>query len=179
MAGPPVSHDHPAEGEKRLLGMAPVRENDCWANRIQAQLRRRWVRSIMEALVNLQTGTMLHPSLGVVPFEVRELSADPDTQVAQTVALMTQYAIEDAARPAVQEDVRNAWRSDDPLADTWNYLARHGGVRAMQFIRDEQTGAPFERDRFGNWSPVVEALIRPVDQLYLSQPQGDCDDFAM
>ena len=124
---------------------------------------------------------MQHPSLGWVLYNVRELSDDPDTQVAQTIDLMRQYATEDSQNPILTIDVYQAWQSGDPIADTWAYLARYGGQRGMQFVRDEQTGIPFEDapSRPGGWRPLVEALIRPVDQCSLAQTQGDCDDFAM
>jgi len=66
------------------------------------------------------------------------------------------------------------------LQDTWDHLSRFAGRRGMVFIRDEQTGAPFaDPSARRPWRPIVEALIRPVDQCALDRPQGDCDDFAM
>lgn len=125
------------------------------------------------------SGTMQHPQLGQVKYELTEVSDDPDTQVAQVISLMKRYAIQDAASPALLRDVSAAYRSEDPIQDTWDYLRRHG-ARGMRFVRDEQTGAPFERSQGpGGWRPVVETLMRPVDQAITPVPQGDCDDFAM
>lgn len=124
------------------------------------------------------SGVVDHPSLGRVKYSIKEVSDDPDEQVAETIALMRQYANEDAGNPGFQADVAAAWKSDDAIGDTFNYLRRNGG-RGMQFVPDETNGAPFESaERPGGWRPVVETLIRPADQCLLSNPQGDCDDFA-
>lgn len=126
------------------------------------------------------SGEISHPTLGRVRYQVTEVSDDPDTQVDQTIALMRQYAVEDSQNPSFHQDVYRAWRSDDPLFDTWSYLNRGTGERMMSFVRDETTGAPVQSlQPIGNWRPVVETLIRPADQATLPNPQGDCDDFAM
>lgn len=121
-------------------------------------------------------GTVAHPSLGVVRFEIRELSEDPDTQVDQTISLMRQYALEDSQAPVIIMDSLTA-KEGDPIEDTWNYLSRKDGIRQMQFVHDETTGRPW--GDIGRWNPIVETLIRPADQVTLIRPQGDCDDFAM
>jgi hypothetical protein len=115
-----------------------------------------------------------HPSLGKVRYELTEVSDDPDTQVAQTIALMKRYALEDSSHPILINDASAAVQSMDPISDTFEYLRRNGG-RGMQFVRDEDIGSPFA----DGWRPLVEALIRPADQALLSSPQGDCDDFSM
>ena len=89
--------------------------------------------------------------------------------------MMRGYASADARSPLFQHDVLNAAVSDDPISDTWNYLNRYTGSRGMQFVSDERTGAAWSE----RWRPLVEAMIRPVDQAWLSNPQGDCDDYAM
>ncbi len=48
----------------------------------------------------------------------------------------------------------------------------------MQFVEDEDTGSPFQ-SVIGRWHPVVETLVRPIDQAVATDPQGDCDDFEM
>lgn len=121
-------------------------------------------------------GTVDHPSLGVVRYQLTEISDDPDEQVAQTIALMRQYASEDSQSPILKSDAATAAQGD-PIEDTWRYLSRKEGIRQMQFVRDEETGQPW--GDIGRWSPIVETLIRPVDQVVLTRPQGDCDDFAM
>ena len=122
------------------------------------------------------SGTMHHPQLGLVRYSLAEISDDPDTQVAQTISLMQQYTCDDAYSPALHRDVYQAWLSDDPITDTWRYLNRGSGIRAMRFARDEQTAQPLQS---GEWRPIVDALIRPVDQATAEAPLGDCDDFAM
>ena len=117
-----------------------------------------------------------HPALGRVRYTVTEISDDPDTQVAQTIELMRQYVLEDVSNPILKQDAATAAQGD-PIADTWNYLSRKDGIRQMQFVHDEETARPWED--IGRWSPIVETLIRPVDQIVSLKPQGDCDDFAM
>jgi hypothetical protein len=121
----------------------------------------------------LPYGVIDHPALGRVRYTLQEVSEDPDSQVESTISLMRQYANEDASQPLIQVDAGKAWKSEDPLRDTWEYLARHANGD-MAFVSDEATAEPL-----GSWRPVVETLIRPVDQVVLRQRQGDCDDFSM
>lgn len=123
-----------------------------------------------------RSGMLEHPELGLCSYRLTEVSADPDTQVQQVIDLMRDYACEDAARPIIKEDAAAAAATGDPVLDTWNWIARRGGFRAMQFQRDESIAAPWDLDI---WNPIVETLIRPADQAQLAQPIGDCDDFAM
>jgi hypothetical protein len=120
-------------------------------------------------------GYLQHPLLGACQYQLTEVSDDPDTQVSQVIDLMRGYACEDASSPAITTDAIAAG-SNEPIADTWQYLARNGGQRGMQFQRDEDIGSQVDLDR---WNPLVETLIRPADQALLSTPVGDCDDFAM
>ena len=134
----------------------------------------------MSALVGsapplVSSGNMMHPRLGMVRYSIHQVSDDPDEQVQATIGLMTQYALEDSTSPTIQQDVQNAWRTNSPVEDTFAYLCK-GGSRGMQFTADEQTGAPFQIRR---WTPVIETLIRPADLATMSNPEGDCDDFAM
>lgn len=122
------------------------------------------------------SGVLQHPALGQVRYQIAEVSDDPDTQVEQTIDLMKQYAIEDSGSPSFISDVQ-ACAQADPIDDVWRYLSRREGVRSMQFVRDEDTGQPFSA--MDRWRPVVETLMRPVDQASSIQPQGDCDDFSM
>lgn len=114
--------------------------------------------------------------MGRVRYTVTETSSDPHEQVRQTIGLMRQYANEDAQNPVFLNEVRTATQAD-PIDDVWNYLSAKDGIRRMQFVQDEQTARPW--GDIGRWRPVVEALIRPVDQTVLAQAQGDCDDFSM
>lgn len=122
------------------------------------------------------SGVLNHPQLGMCAYRLSEVSADPEEQVRQVIGLMRDYACEDAQSSYIRSDVAAAQSTGDPIADTWNWIARHGGRRGMQFQRDESTAAPLDLDR---WNPVVETLIRPADQSQLASPIGDCDDFAM
>ncbi len=121
---------------------------------------------------------MQHPTLGQVRYQLTEVSDDPDQQVAGTIALMREYANADGRSPVLYKDAAQARLSGDPLADTFDYL-RRDGRRGMRFVRDEDTGAPFESIAPGGWRPVVETLMRPYDQALSPYPQGDCDDFSM
>lgn len=119
-----------------------------------------------------------HPDLGLCAYRLTQVSDDPDTQVSQVIDYMRAYANEDSRSPLIVSDaaLAHSMGVGDPCDDTWTYLARHGGIRSMQFQRDEATAAPVDLDR---WNPIVETLIRPADQAMLGQPVGDCDDFAM
>jgi hypothetical protein len=123
------------------------------------------------------SGVYQHPALGQVLYNVAEVSDDPDTQVAQVIGMMRGYANDDASSPLFHQDLMQCARTDDPVSDVWNYLNRFSGSRGMQFVSDENTGADW--DESYRWRPLVEVLIRPVDQAWLDNPQGDCDDFSM
>jgi hypothetical protein len=111
-----------------------------------------------------------------VRYSIKEVSDDPDTQVAQTIELMRQYAFEDSQNPILKQE---SWTlsQGDPIDDVWNWISRKDGMRQMQFVHDEVTGRPW--GDIGHWNPVVETLIRPVDQIVSPKAKGDCDDFSM
>ncbi len=122
-------------------------------------------------------GMVNHPAIGLVPYTITEVADDPDTQVQQTIGLMSQYAMEDSTNPLLLADSATCRVSNDPAEDVWRYLSRKDGVRQMSFVHDEDTARPW--GDIGRWRPIVETLIRPVDQVVLPNPQGDCDDFSM
>jgi len=122
------------------------------------------------------SGTLVHPVLGPVRYEITEVSDDPDTQVEQTIGLMKKYALQDSANPILLSDSRTCTQGD-PIEDVWGYLSRKDGIRQMQFIHDEDSARPW--GDIGRWHPIVEFLMRPVDQVTAAKPQGDCDDFSM
>ena len=124
------------------------------------------------------TGVLTHPQLGVVRYTLTEVPDDPDGQVAVTIDLMRQYANEDSTAPNIRIDTNRAGYSGDDLQDVWDYLNRGTGKRGMGFVADETTAQSVDQPP-GTWRPIVEALIRPVDQVVLPNPQGDCDDFSM
>jgi hypothetical protein len=119
---------------------------------------------------------MQHPELGPCAYKLTEVSLDPETQVRQVIGMMQDYSVEDSAAPSIKVDAQAAATTGDPIIDTWNWIARRGGFRGMQFQRDELLGQQWDLDP---WNPLVETLIRPADQAQLGNPVGDCDDFAM
>ena len=123
-----------------------------------------------------RTGLVDHPQLGRCAYELSEVSADPETQVRQVIGMMNQYAVADGDSPFIKVDATAAAITGDPIIDTWNWIARRGGYRGMQFERDESIAAPLD---INDWNPIVETLIRPADQAQLPAPIGDCDDFSM
>lgn len=111
-----------------------------------------------------------HPQFGDVAVNLTELEDDPDAQVATTIALMRQYAIDDAHHPAIR-----AWlwalESGSELATVaqiWRSIRE-----CCTFQLDPTTSAPL------SWhpDPIVEVLIRPRHMVQWRR--GDCDDFSM
>jgi hypothetical protein len=109
--------------------------------------------------------------MGPVRYSVKQTSDDPYQQVADTIGIMKQYAVEDAQSPEVQADIARAWQSGDPIGDTFGYIKGR-----LQFIRDESTAEPIQSSYA---YPIVETLCRPRDMAVAPYPQGDCDDFSM
>lgn len=129
----------------------------------------------------LPHGVMLHPALGPVRYSIREVSDEPDRQVAQTISMMSAYARADSTDPVLRADVARARATGDPIADTWTHL-RRGGLRGMRFVRDEVTAAPFSEYEYaspGRWNPLVESFARPELLARTEDPHGDCDCFCM
>jgi hypothetical protein len=127
------------------------------------------------------SGTFDHPELGPVLYEVTEVSDNPDIQVEQVIGMMKRYAYSDSSSSLFHRDVQTCadQGTGDPIQDVWSYLNRQSGTRGMRFVSDEQTGAAFDQSPRFSWRPLAEALIRPVDEAWLPNPQGDCDDFSM
>ena len=135
------------------------------------------VQGVLSALPS--SGMYNHPALGPVLYSVSVVSDDPDMQVEQVIRMMSGYASADSKSPLFQRDVEMCagLGGGDPIHDVWSYLNKESGSRGMRFVNDEVTGAPW--DESFRWRPLVEALIRPVDEAWLQNPQGDCDDFSM
>jgi hypothetical protein len=114
---------------------------------------------------------MQHPALGLVRYQTTEVSDDPDTQVAQVIGMMRDYAISDSTSPEVLRAAQASVQSGDPVQDVWDWVKAR-----MRFVRDEATAEPLQ-----GWyrDPIVETLVRPRDMAVLQGPQGDCDDFSM
>lgn len=113
-----------------------------------------------------------HPGfVGTVNLERRFLSDDPDTAVAETVALMAEYARADSESTTIRRIAEQLRGKDD--ADTigrvWSWIRAR-----VRFVPDRQVAEPIST------SPTVaEVLIRPVDMVRMRDAQGDCDDFSM
>ena len=124
-----------------------------------------------------RAGTVNHPELGLVRYSVTPVSDHPDGQVEATIGLMRQYATEDATTAQVQRDAIQAVNASPGLSPA---EAVFWWVKSnVRFVYDEHTTGMFQAQVT---SPVVEALIRPVDMSALvrqGRAQGDCDDFAM
>jgi len=124
-----------------------------------------------------RAGRIDHPELGLVRYSVTPISDHPDSQVEATIGLMRQYATEDATTVQIQQDAINAINTSfglSPAEAVFWWVKRH-----IRFVYDEHTTGMFQAQVN---SPVVEALIRPVDMSALirrGRGQGDCDDFAM
>jgi hypothetical protein len=116
-------------------------------------------------------GTAYHPNFGgQVRYQAVPLSTDPDTQVAQTIALMRANVRADSSSWPIQRDAAamDSGTGDD-CSDAWDWARKR-----VHFQQDEQTAAPlqpyFDDD-------IVEVLIRPRDLADMDRPVEDCDGF--
>ncbi len=101
-------------------------------------------------------------------FKAQLLSDDPDTQVAETLAVMQQYASEDAQTPEITAEAREALaesHTEDPLTAVWNFVRSR-----MSFLNDGERLKTFQG------LPVVEEIVRPRDMH--TWWIGDCDDYS-
>jgi Transglutaminase-like superfamily len=102
---------------------------------------------------------------------------DPDcdeSNTAQTVARMAQYAREDSQA----EIVRAAAYAATAGATSAREIAERifAWIKAHVQFREDHIAAAMA----GIEDPLeAEVLIRPVDLLAMPMPQGDCDDFSM
>jgi hypothetical protein len=119
------------------------------------------------------TGTIQHANGTVSTYQIQPISSDADTQVAQTIADMRRYAVEDAAGPQIQMEAQQAVRESggggDPIYAVWAWVKAR-----MRFVQDADTGAGIQQALDDD---VVEVLIRPRDMH--TWGQGDCDDYVM
>ncbi len=118
-----------------------------------------------------------HPSFGgSVNYRVSVLPDDPDEQVADTIALMRRYVLEDAPALAVEAQAAlNAAPGESPEFAVWRWVRSR-----VSFVDDLTTARPLGALD----APVVEVLIRPVDLSAMCanggcRRVGDCDDFSM
>lgn len=119
------------------------------------------------------TGTVYHPELGqLVNYNVSRLSADPDTQVAQTIQRMRRHVLEDSRSETILKEAQLIQDNGtgDPISDTfWHVKGRVG------FRQDHELAEPI---RGFLDDEVVEVLIRPRDLSQMERPLEDCDGFA-
>lgn len=122
-------------------------------------------------------GVTYHPAFGDYPVQYRlsPISGWPDERVADTIAYMTKYAVEDSTNPLIQEDAAEALElgGGDPLLGVFNICKSR-----FKFQEDSQTaGATPVADE-----TVVEVLIRPADLAMMwrrhLQPIEDCDGYS-
>jgi hypothetical protein len=108
--------------------------------------------------------------LEAVNVDAEVLPDDPDRQVARTIDVMRQLALEDARSALVRDIARQFPAGERGCAEAAFWFVR-GLVR---FQRDAQLvpDVPFAPD-------IIEVLIRPADLLAMDAPRGDCDDFCM
>ena len=119
-------------------------------------------------------------SFGALPvaYSLTPLSGWGDERVADTVAVMNRYAVEDAATPEIQQDAQEALAlgGGDPLLGVWK-LAK-GRVRFQQDADTAAGTVGVQQDGVD----IVEVVIRPVDlsRMYRRglQPVEDCDGFS-
>ena len=116
-----------------------------------------------------------HPAFGAVYVTIHELPDDPQQQVEITIDTMRRYTLDSLSDPALINDVYQSAQSDDAVTDAKRYLQRNGAA-GMRYVRDEETGSPFEVYK---WKPVIEMLMPPAGQVRSPYRAGDCDDFAM
>ena len=115
--------------------------------------------------------TITHPNGTRSTYSITPIADDPDTQVAQTIATMRRYAVEDSASPAIISQARDAVKESgggDPVSAVWQYVKAR-----MRFVQDAETGAGMQAQVN---DAIVEVLIRPRDMHTWNQ--GDCDDFV-
>lgn len=131
-------------------------------------------------------GQIFHEGLGRrVNYELTAVPEDAEGQVRAVIGLMTRYAVEDSASPAIelaaQEILASLYTAGPGDREKIQAVFEHV-KRRVRFVLDETTSIPFQRERDPLSEPVVEALIRPSDMaVYCREGHciGDCDDFAM
>jgi transglutaminase-like putative cysteine protease len=112
-----------------------------------------------------------HPHFaGPIEMTRHVLSDLPDEQVAQTIAVMREFALQDAGSVEVTEaciDALNRFDAVPPVA-AWAWVKQR-----LTFVPDEVTAQFLPRSEW----PVIEVVVRPKDILR-SVGAGDCDDYS-
>lgn len=123
-------------------------------------------------------GQAVHPVLGLANYTAREMSIDPDRQVAQTLGVMCERVQEDAKDLEFVQRLFSLGLVGRTQRETCERVWEHA-KQNIKFQRDEVTGLGV-----GGFSEqdIVEVIIRPQDMArYVDQgvATGDCDDFSM
>ena len=126
-------------------------------------------------------GTTKSKAFGDVPvtWRLTPMSDVPDQRVADTIAIMCEYACEDAEDPLVIEDAQSALAlgGGDPLLGVWTWCKSR-----FQFTQDEELSDGVELPPTVVRTDIVEVLIRPRDvsrMMRMSiQPVEDCDGYS-
>lgn len=117
--------------------------------------------------------SVYHPQFGaVVNVAAAERPADDEAATAQTIALMSKFAIEDSRNELVRRAAAAAIAAFPGRPHThavWGWIREH-----VRFEPDADLARPFAAD-----ADSAEVLVRPVDLLTMPKPAGDCDDFSM
>ena len=127
------------------------------------------------------SGTAVHPDFGPVEYAAIPLSDDPDTQVAQTIAMMRRHVIEDAESEPIRRVAAGLQAAAglsvepaDPVADSFYWVKDR-----LQFQQDEDTAEPLRPlVTDPEFQAFVEMLIRPRDLVQMPDAREDCDGYA-
>jgi hypothetical protein len=131
----------------------------------------------LQQLPNWQGRLPFHPAFdGQVFYTIEPRpgdGSDDESNTAQTIGRMIEYACQDSANPIVRraafEATRQA-RDDSAIA-----AAIHAWIRShVSFVPGDSLAAPFT-----NRPDQAQVLIRPIDLLTMPAPKGKCGDFSM
>jgi hypothetical protein len=113
-----------------------------------------------------------------VGYTLQDVSDWPDQRVADTIAVMCKYAVEDSGDVLVQEDASSAVAlgGGDPLLGVWKWCKER-----FAFRQDEELSEGTDLPEHVK-ATVVEVLIRPRDVARMwrlgMQPLEDCDGYS-
>jgi hypothetical protein len=130
-------------------------------------------------VVNTQ-GVTRSKAFGDVPvqYSLTDVSDWPDQRVADTIAVMCQYACEDASDPLVVEDAQSAMAlgGGDPLLGVWKLCKERFDFRQDEELSEGTDLPPVVK------ANIVEVLIRPRDVAQMwrmgMKPLEDCDGYS-
>lgn len=120
-------------------------------------------------------GVLHHADFGgPIHYQGWDQPANDEEATAQTIALMSHFAREDAyhetLRTAALAATAAARTPQEAAAGIWQWIRSR-----VQYVEDSRPALGLD----GIAPADAEVLIRPVDLLAMPQPMGDCDDFSM